>query len=337
MTPETADTDVEMAEEPELPPEDRLNQIAVYYGQAKGLKEGNCEDRVIAKFSATSGLCGRQVDCVVVGVLDGHGGSACVDYIQQQLPVSIKGELSSLLLEKLPATDEIQSCMRRAFYNADSNFLYVAKRNNDNSGTTAATCVFYSHRDDPSSLRVQLGGVGDSRAVLFRLDPLSQRILPVAANPVHRPAIPAEKRRVESMGGQVLNIQGIDRVVLRVGQGMIGLAVSRAFGDLLMKEPKPVVSAVPEFSNIPLDLDLDQFIVIGTDGIFDFVQVELIGQIVAKAPRTQAGMKKAIDQIIAIARSNGSSDDRTCLVVDFHWANRATSSNSENRDISNVQ
>lgn len=325
-----------MIDESEVAPIDILHRIESYYGQAKGMKEGNCEDRVLPKFQANIGELGDQTVCLVVGVLDGHGGSACADYIQQQLPVSIKGELNSMKPNVVALSEELQTCLRRAFYNADSNFLYLARRNNDNSGTTAATCIIYPNPGELGSFRLQLGGVGDSRAVLYRFDREQDKILPFAANPVHRPAFAVEKRRVESMGGQVVNIQGIDRVIVRVKQGMVGLAVSRAFGDLLMKEPKPVVSAVPEFTEVPLDLELDQFVVIGTDGVYDYVPAEAIGEIVAKAERTHAGMKKAIDQIIAIARSNGSTDDRTCVVVDFPWANRTSCSNNENRGISNV-
>ena len=287
----------------------------------KGIKAGNCEDRVLplCEFRAND-----EVDCMMVGVLDGHGGSACVDYIQQQLPISVKGEFSSSSPIKASLPDIIQQNLRKAFHSADANFLYLAKRHNDNSGTTAAICVLYAPREDQPVYKVLLGGLGDSQAILYRTDPGTGRIIPVAANPIHRPGLASEKRRIESMGAEVINVQGIDRVVMRLKHTMIGLAVSRAFGDLLMKEPRHVVSSVPEFHDVQLDLSLDQFIVIGTDGIFDFVPVAQVGEILGSAPRTNAGMKVALEQIIAIARANGSCDDRTLVMVDFPWAQRRT-------------
>jgi serine/threonine protein phosphatase PrpC len=299
-----------------------IRSIKTYYGQAKGLKEGGCEDRIIPKFFLSGEGFSHGNSVLATGVLDGHGGSTCCDYILQQLPVSMKGEFESAFSIEPVNANSLQSVLKRAFCNADTNYLYLARRNNDNSGSTAALCTFYIPPDGKGALRVLMGGLGDSRAILYRFDAAQRRIIPVAANPVHRPAIASEKRRIEGLGAQVLNIQGTDRVVQRVNQGMIGLAVSRAFGDLLMKEPRAVVSAVPEFADVEIDPELDQFIVIGTDGVFDFVNADLIGKVIARAPRNEAGMKTAISQLISLARSNGSGDDRTCVVVDFPWANR---------------
>jgi serine/threonine protein phosphatase PrpC len=100
-----------------------------------------------------------------------------------------------------------------------------------------------------------------------------------------------------------------------------------------MKEPKQVVSAVPEFTDVVVDLETDQFVVLGTDGVFDFIPVQTIGDIVACADRTEDGLTRAAESIVALARSNGSTDDRTCVIIDFAWAKRP---DRENLKISNT-
>ena len=297
---------------PTLVPHDSnfLDELVPHCSQSKGMKEGDCEDRIIPGFPLSLDRFPGCVSGLMFGVLDGHGGSSCVDYIQKQLPLAINSALSAG-----PQDESIPILLKRAFSSADSNYLYIAKRNNDNSGTTAATATFIS--TDSSQVRLLLGSVGDSRAVLFSRDPHSGRIIVRCENPVHRPALPHEKRRIESMGGHVMCIQGIDRVVMRVRETTIGLSVSRAFGDLLMKDPKPVVSSVPEFNEVIIDPLNDLFVVLGTDGVFDYVPIEVIAHLVVHSP-------KAADKIVEIAKSNGSTDDRTCMVI------KLRSDNNEN-------
>jgi serine/threonine protein phosphatase PrpC len=89
-----------------------------------------------------------------------------------------------------------------------------------------------------------------------------------------------------------------------------------------MKEPKPIISAVPEFTEATIDFDSDQFLVIGTDGVFDFVTEKEIGIMVGSCGRTREELVAVADRIVALAKTRGSTDDRTCVIVDFAWANR---------------
>merc|ERR1712151_557756 len=89
----------------------------------------------------------------------------------------------------------------------------------------------------------------------------------------HKPGRVDERRRIESRGG-VVDMQGVWRVFTPGaanfgGRSMLwGLAVSRAFGDLLMKEPQrygctgasgELVSAVPEIHTYEINLSDDRF------------------------------------------------------------------------------
>lgn len=322
LNPSTSGQSVEEEEEVSV---DIFNDIRVVSAQAKGMKEGDCEDRVIDKFTLPLGYINSSSSCVMLAVLDGHGGSQCVDYIQRQLAVSVIGALRNPQKRKASDSETLQNVFRKAFHSTDHNFLYTAKRTGNSSGSTIAFATLFGPDPLDGSLKVLLGSLGDSRVVLFRLDKEDEekkRVHAVAASPVHRPSSKSEMRRIQAQGGQVCDIQGVERVIKKVNQTTFGLSVSRAFGDLPLKEPQMIISNVPDFTEQVVDFDLDQFLVLGTDGVFDFVSFEEVGRIVADAERSENGLKKAAEEIIAIAKRKGSADDRTCVIVDFSWAQR---------------
>merc|ERR1712224_544933 len=98
----------------------------------------------------------------------------------------------------------------------------------------------------------------------------------------HKPNRPDEKRRIEAKGGLV-DMQGTWRV-LTPGPTVFGgrsfqrwgLAVSRAFGDLLLKEPERygcanvspggLITAVPEIRVVHLQPLEDRFLILACDG-----------------------------------------------------------------------
>lgn len=205
----------------------------------------------------------------------------------------------------------------------------MAKRQTDNSGTTVAVAVLFGPDPSDGQLRLLLGSLGDSRAVLYRKNADSGEVYPVATNPVHKPSKPSEVKRIIAEGGQVSRIQGIDRVIKKVNKSTIGLSVSRAMGDLIMKEPRPVISSVPEFSQAIVDLDLDQFLVLGSDGVFDFISDIDLGLMVANARGSLKGVQQVADDIVALAKARGSADDRTCVIVDFAWTSPNGSEHQE--------
>jgi len=332
----TASQGVESEESEKLSDEedvdiDLFNDIKITISQSKGLKDGDCEDRVLDKFKLPLEYIGSSASCVMLGIMDGHGGSACVDYIRKQLPVSLLSVIHNPMKRKAADSDNVANVIRKAFQVTDNNFLHMAKRSGDNSGSTIAFATFFGPDPSDGQLRVLLGSLGDSRAILYKLvDSRTSKTGVHASSPIHRPNLKTEIKRIVNEGGQVTNIQGIDRVIRRITNGKsvstVGLSVSRAFGDLLMKEPKPVISAVPEFVEAAIDFDSDQFLVLGTDGVFDFLSEAEIGEFVIQSGRSVSELQATADKIVALAKSRGSTDDRTCVIVDFSWATRPPSS-----------
>lgn len=76
----------------------------------------------------------------------------------------------------------------------------------------------------------------------------------------HKPKLPDEEKRIKDLGGIVdVSDEGVYRV-------MGVLAVSRALGDIDLKEPVPYVSPVPELKSMVLT-PRDQFIIAGANWI----------------------------------------------------------------------
>lgn len=118
------------------------------------------------------------------------------------------------------------------------------------SGTTAVAILH-----QPTEKKLIVSWLGDSQALL-----VGQGICEMLVNP-HKPERSDECKRIEEMGGFVVNIDGLYRIN---GQ----LAVSRAIGD---HQYKPIVSAEPEVRVVDLT-GAEDFFVIGCDGLWDVVE-----------------------------------------------------------------
>merc|ERR1712083_813773 len=130
--------------------------------------------------------------------------------------------------------------------------------------------------------KLLIANLGDSRAVLCRAHG-NGRLSAVRLSDDHKPGRADEKKRIEAKGG-VVDMQGVWRVFTPSpatfgGRTLMwGLAVSRAFGDLLMKEPQrygcagatgELVTANPEIHTYELNPSEDRFLVLACDGIWD--------------------------------------------------------------------
>eukprot|EP00392_Amoebophrya_sp_AT5.2_P012203 g12301.t1 len=157
-----------------------------------------------------------------------------------------------------------------------------------------------------SNLRLLCANVGDSRAVMVQKRGAVLRSDSVKAaegssssgtfvpyGPVsgmrlsddHKPDRKDEKERVEKAGGVVQDMTGVARVFtptpLQIGSRYVqwGLAVSRSFGDLPLKEPRVfhgpegikdhLVSAVPEITCYHITPGRDLMLLLACDGIWD--------------------------------------------------------------------
>jgi len=122
----------------------------------------------------------------------------------------------------------------------------------------------------------------------------------------HRPELPEERGRIESLGGRVIYLD-IPRV-----QGE--LAISRALGDAHLK---PYVSAEPRILEGRLGREND-WAVLATDGIWDIITpAEAV-----LASRKSGDPQDAAELIVSIACWRGAHDNMTVIVLDLRGCTR---------------
>mmetsp|Transcript_51146 Transcript_51146/g.95834 ORF Transcript_51146/g.95834 Transcript_51146/m.95834 type:complete len:446 (+) Transcript_51146:41-1378(+) len=300
----------------------KVGHLTIELGAAcwQGGKETN-EDRFALDLELLSSD-GLAVPGILV--LDGHSGSRCVDHLADRLP----GLLQTALAKKPNLTDEnLRDAVLEACAFVDEEFLVWARQQEAMDGSTLLLALIYALPG--GQYRLLIANVGDSRAVLCRGAPPEKEAAPLQAfrlSEDQKPNRPDEKQRIEAMGG-VVDLYGVWRVfcpsqVFFGGRNIPrwGLAVSRAFGDLLLKEPHKygcsqvlggLVIAEPEIRVVELDPFLDRFLILACDGVWDVLQDGDAAAVCAGA----AGVELASHSLVRHAFAAGSGDNLTAVVM----------------------
>eukprot|EP00927_Polykrikos_kofoidii_P031893 TRINITY_DN27313_c0_g1_i1.p1 TRINITY_DN27313_c0_g1~~TRINITY_DN27313_c0_g1_i1.p1 ORF type:complete len:457 (-),score=112.91 TRINITY_DN27313_c0_g1_i1:195-1517(-) len=257
-------------------------------------------------------------------VMDGHSGSLCVDHLVEALP----GHLQSCINTKQKLTDEaLTQAVHEACILTDDEFLKKARNMEVLDGSTLIMALVYPRPELASGAKLLIACVGDSRAVLCRAS--SQQLLALPLSQDHKPNRPDEVRRIESKGG-IVDFEGVWRVFMpgpaKFGGQLIsrwGLAVSRAFGDLLLKEadeygvagvaPGGLVISQPEVVIMDLQPAVDRFLVLASDGVWDVISNEAAVGICAAQPSPDL----AAHRLLRHTYASNTDDNITALVVSW--------------------
>lgn len=145
------------------------------------------------------------------------------------------------------------------------------------------------------------------------------RYAPIAVSIDQKPSRPDEKVRLLAAGARVDAWEGID-----VGEERVwlpktripGLAVSRSFGDVIVKEYG--VCCVPEVYQLELCED-DRFMVLASDGVFEFMSSAEVIEVVGRM-RDVATAQEAAQELVRISTERWIDDDSviddiSCVVV----------------------
>ncbi len=187
-------------------------------------------------------------------VFDGHAGAK----VAQHCSVNLLDTFEKILVSISDAgreytAEKIKTAMYKAFLELDESMKKnpIWDKREDHSGTTAVA-VFIT------PTHMIWANCGDSRSVFCRNNELS------FATEDHKPYSLVEKTRIEKAGGTVM-MQRVNGT----------LAVSRALGDFDYKQDKNIpsieqlVSPEPDMCVIERNPEVDEFIVLACDGIFD--------------------------------------------------------------------
>ncbi|CBI25972.3 unnamed protein product, partial [Vitis vinifera] len=228
-------------------------------------------------------------------VFDGHGGPEAAAYIKrnvmrlffEDVDIPQMSEINDIFLE------ELENCHRKAFLLAD---LALADECTVSSscGTTALTALILGRH-------LLVANVGDCRAVLCRKGQAVQM------SQDHRPSYLPECKRVEAVGGYILDGYLND------------LSVTRALGDWGMKfpdgSPSPLI-AEPDFRQIILTED-DEFLIIGCDGIWDAMPNQHAVSLVRRGMRRHNNPQQCARDLVMEALRLHTPDNLTAIVICF--------------------
>ncbi|QCE16324.1 protein phosphatase [Vigna unguiculata] len=230
------------------------------------------------------------------GVFDGHGGARAAEYV--------KKNLFSNLISHPKFISDTKSAISDAYNHTDSEFLKSENNQNKDAGSTASTAILVGDR-------LLVANVGDSRAVICRGGNA------IAVSRDHKPDQTDERQRIEEAGG----------FVMWAGTWRVGgvLAVSRAFGDRLLKQ---YVVADPEIQEEKVDKSLE-FLILASDGLWDVVSNEEAVTMIKPIEDAEESAKRLMQE----AYGRGSADNITCVVVRFlthHGTSTHSSSGGNN-------
>ncbi|XP_053957355.1 protein phosphatase 1F [Anastrepha ludens] len=229
------------------------------------------------------------------GVFDGHSGPLAASYVTSQLPYILAQSLKDTAYD-LNDIKSYREAFEHSFLQADKMF----SKKVISSGTTAV-CVLLAHRVAPLYGHLYVAWVGDSKALLVSPTVSLQLVKP------HKPDAPDERKRIEMAegGGTVMYVQGQWRV-----NGILN--VSRSIGDYSVA---PAI-AEPDFVDVSLTAAHD-FIVLGTDGLFDHVSEAVIVETIYKALTDKEQKIENIPKLLIELAKEGDSQDNITVVIIF--------------------
>jgi len=265
-------------------------------------------------------------------VLDGHSGSTCVEYIVEKF----QANLQMCLSRKSKLADEhLTKAVHEACMHTDEEFLKIARQTEILDGSTMILALVYPQEGPSGNCKLLVACIGDSRAVLCKAHDAEQgeqqQLMAVPLSEDHKPNRPDEQRRIEGKGG-IVDFEGVWRVFMpgpaKFGGQLYnrwGLAVSRSFGDLLLKEaekfeclgvkPGGLVTCVPEIRIMPLNPDTDRFVVLASDGVWDVITNEDAVGICAAQKSAELASQRLLRHVYA----SNTDDNITAVVLSWKW------------------
>ncbi|XP_047319697.1 probable protein phosphatase 2C 72 [Impatiens glandulifera] len=278
----------------------------------EGSKGVNQDAAVIYK------VYGGKEDVTFCGVFDGHGtnGHLVSKFVRNYL-------MNFLLDQKIIALKNKRSSKKAcisAFKVIDEKIRHFENMDCSLSGTTA---VIVLRQGD----NLMIANLGDSRAVLGVMN-YDGEITAVQLTTDLKPSVTTERKRIKRRNGRVLALlhePHIERVWLPQ-QNIPGLAMTRSFGDFLVKNHG--IISIPEVSFHHLT-SKDQFLIIATDGVWDVLNNDEVATIVASTDTKVTAAEALVNAAVSKwgeKHPSSNRDDCTALILSLH-TNLATKTN----------
>mmetsp|Transcript_65930 Transcript_65930/g.97620 ORF Transcript_65930/g.97620 Transcript_65930/m.97620 type:complete len:367 (+) Transcript_65930:92-1192(+) len=312
------------------------NHAGLQYGIAsmQGRREYMEDSHVVIESLNSSSL----TDTSLFAVFDGHGSCFCARYASQVISRVLQSTDEFASYERLETQSErddpvgglglLMKAIRNTFLTIDKELF----GNVEKGGCTALVVVI-------TPTHIVTANAGDSRVVLAKkrrknvchqngndsnsksTDPVDissnrgtgskHKAMPLSFD--HKPMDTREASRIKKAGGFV-----------RGGRVNGKLGVSRSLGDFKYKTFSPydydplndIVTALPEFVVTKRDNDIDEFIVLGSDGIWDIVSNGECSEIVYNSLRIKdSDPTTACEDLLDKCYDGGSRDNMTVIII----------------------
>ena len=206
-----------------------------------------------------------------MGVYDGHGnkGKEASQFINNAIKKLITDNKNNLKKWSMQANS--RDLITKMFVNGYKKIQQQMKK--DQNFELSGSCAISALLIDKVCYVINLG---DSRAVIG--GKLIDNIFAIQMSIDHKPSLPDEMERIKKSGGEVkANDSGGPMRVYKLNDNNPGLAVARSLGDCYGHECG--VGDEPQVSYRILE-ETDEFIVMGSDGIWDVMNsVEIVGYV----------------------------------------------------------
>ena len=203
---------------------------------------------------------------IYMSVCDGHGieGHFVSEFIKEILPYDMSENLK--MTNILTETEKTHRIITDTFLIANDKLVENEEINSLFSGSTCVSVIF-----TPEKLIVP--NIGDSRAVMGRLNKKTGEYIAVNLSRDHKPTEKDEAKRILENDGRIQpfleegEFVGPQRVWVK-DEEVPGLAMTRSFGDRVaatvgvMSEPE-----IKEFTFC----EEDKFMIIASDGVWEFI------------------------------------------------------------------
>lgn len=247
--------------------------------------------------------------------LDGHGEFG------HKISQCFKKELQAQLFIHAAFGTDVKKAVTEVLSAIECKLLLDPTIETDFSGTTLVLAVIRGHS-------ITIANIGDSRIVLgqkFNEKTVEKTatiggLKAIRLSIDHKPDIPMEKDRVIQSGGRVFAIEygdgskGPERVWLGT-TNIPGLAMSRSLCDKVAHSVG--VSSVPEFFEINHDPTLDCFLILATDGLWEFVSDQEAADIAANAAEPSVAANALIREATEKWLANEKAVDDISVCVAF--------------------
>jgi len=234
------------------------------------------------------------------GIFDGHSGSACSKYIAEKLPLNIDNTLIDFNDLNALATVVMQT---------DQDFLDSDQFRSKEDGS-AGIFTLATYDETTQKYKLINANIGDSRTVLGRKS--GDEYITIACTQDHKPTNDLERKRIEAAGG-IVQLARVD------GQ----LALSRAFGDRLLKSPVTNTMETRKVTSNPdfcvEEATTDDFLFLACDGIYEgdvFTRESVIKFVTDKLAETD-DIANICVAVLDECLKRGSRDNMSAMIVQF--------------------